>query len=53
MRNLERRGVRVQRLTQLRAGSDQPDPERPCLVDTIGELERLYGLADLVFVGGS
>lgn len=42
-----------QRLSELRAGSTAPDPSRPVLVDTIGELERVYGLADLVFVGGS
>ena len=46
-------GISVQRLTDLRSGSDGPDPARPLLVDTIGELERIYGLADLVFVGGS
>jgi len=45
-------GVRVQRLTALRAG-ELPDPARPALVDTIGELEQVYALADLVFVGGS
>jgi len=46
-------GVAVQRLTDLRVGRQVPDPERPLLVDTIGELGRVYGLADLVFVGGS
>jgi len=46
-------GARAQRLTELRSGREQPDPDRPLLVDTIGELERVYGLADLVFVGGS
>ncbi|MEM7309265.1 MAG: 3-deoxy-D-manno-octulosonic acid transferase [Planctomycetota bacterium] len=53
VRTLGALGVRVQRLTELRAGSGRPDPARPCLVDTIGELERVYGLADVVFVGGS
>ena len=52
VRSLARRGVRAQRLTELRAG-ERPDPARPCLADTIGELERIYGLADIVFVGGS
>jgi len=51
-RALEADGVRAQRLTALRAG-EAPDPTRPCLADTIGELERIYGLADVVFVGGS
>jgi 3-deoxy-D-manno-octulosonic-acid transferase len=45
-------GVRTQTLTELRAG-ERVDPELPLLVDTIGELERVYALADLVFVGGS
>jgi 3-deoxy-D-manno-octulosonic-acid transferase len=45
-------GAPAQRLTALRAGA-APDPARPLLVDTIGELERIYGLATLVFVGGS
>jgi 3-deoxy-D-manno-octulosonic-acid transferase len=41
-----------QRLTGLRQGQT-PDPDRPLVVDTIGELEGIYALADLVFVGGS
>jgi 3-deoxy-D-manno-octulosonic-acid transferase len=45
-------GLRPQRLTALRAG-EKPDPRLPALVDTIGELEQVYALADLVFVGGS
>lgn len=46
-------GARAQRLTDLRERREPPDPDRPLVVDTIGELERLYGLADVVFVGGS
>lgn len=45
-------GPAPQRLTELRGG-EAPDPARPLVVDTIGELEGIYGLADLVFVGGS
>jgi len=45
--------VSAQRWTDLRAGREVPDPSRPLVVDTIGELERIYGLADLVFIGGS
>lgn len=45
-------GFRAQLLTRLRAG-EAPDPARPCIVDTIGELEQVYALADVVFVGGS
>jgi 3-deoxy-D-manno-octulosonic-acid transferase len=52
VRALESLGVRAQRLTQLRSGQ-APDPSVPCVADTIGELERIYGLAALVFVGGS
>jgi 3-deoxy-D-manno-octulosonic-acid transferase len=52
-RELGQAGERVQRLTELRAQAEPPDPARPCVVDTMGELERVYGLADVVFVGGS
>ena len=40
-------------VTELRRGSERPDADRPALVDTIGELESVYELADVVFVGGS
>jgi 3-deoxy-D-manno-octulosonic-acid transferase len=50
---LARAGTSVQRLSALRAGHETPRPELPVLVDTIGELEAVYALADLVFVGGS
>ncbi|MEE2940237.1 MAG: glycosyltransferase N-terminal domain-containing protein [Planctomycetota bacterium] len=42
-----------QLLSQLRRDGSQGSIGRPLIVDTIGELERLYGLADLVFIGGS
>lgn len=42
-----------QLLSQLRRDGARASIERPLIVDTIGELERLYGLADLVFIGGS
>lgn len=45
-------GFGVQRLSGLRAG-ETPDPGQIALVDTIGELELVFGLADLAFVGGS
>ena len=51
--DLRGRGIACQRLTDLRAGREAPDPGRPAVVDTIGELEAIYGLADLVYVGGS
>jgi 3-deoxy-D-manno-octulosonic-acid transferase len=53
VRGLEALGASPQLLTTLRRGEAQPDPARPAVVDTIGELEAVYGLADLVFVGGS
>lgn len=49
---LEKLGITAQRLSDLRQGL-APDPSQPVLVDTIGELERVYGLSDLVFIGGS
>jgi len=38
--------------TELLAG-EVPDPARPAIVDTIGQLEQVYGLARIVYVGGS
>ena len=49
---LQAQGIACQRLSALRAG-ERVDESRPLLVDTIGELERVYALADLVYVGGS
>ena len=46
-------GFQVQLLTDLRIGREQPDASRPLVVDTIGELEVLYGLCTLAFVGGT
>jgi 3-deoxy-D-manno-octulosonic-acid transferase len=51
-RALAELGLAPQLLSELRAGAP-PDPSRPALVDSIGELEAIYALADLVFVGGS
>ncbi|MFN0244854.1 MAG: 3-deoxy-D-manno-octulosonic acid transferase [Planctomycetota bacterium] len=45
-------GSPPQLLTRLRAG-EAPDSDRPCIVDTIGELEQVYALGDVVFVGGT
>jgi 3-deoxy-D-manno-octulosonic-acid transferase len=45
-------GRAPQLLSRLRAG-EAPDPSRPAIVDTMGELEAVYALADLVYVGGS
>ncbi len=46
-------GVPPQLLTELRRARTAADPARPTVVDTIGELEAIYELADVVFVGGS
>jgi 3-deoxy-D-manno-octulosonic-acid transferase len=51
-RELAALGLAAQRLTRARAG-ETVDPARPLIVDTIGELEAVYALSDLVFVGGS
>jgi 3-deoxy-D-manno-octulosonic-acid transferase len=50
-RLLQRSGVPFVRRSSL----TQPPPDRKCvvLVDTIGELSALWGLADIAFVGGS
>ena len=53
---LSRDGVAAhapERLSELRAQGRPANPLRPLLVDTIGELEELYGVADAVFIGGS
>jgi 3-deoxy-D-manno-octulosonic-acid transferase len=51
-RQLAEQGCAPQTLSELRRG-ESADALRPVVVDTIGELEAIYGLADLVFVGGS
>lgn len=54
---LERSGLTWLRRSSLRPDASRPTPHasRPpiVLVDTIGELAALWGLADLAFVGGS
>lgn len=53
VKDLAALGIVPQLLTELRRGEIRPDPALPALVDTIGELEAIYALADIVFVGGS
>ncbi len=52
-----RRGgeTRAEKLTDFRAGRLEPPlpGQATLLVDTIGDLEKAYSVADLVFVGGS
>lgn len=52
VRDLAPIGRPPQLLSRLRRG-EEPDPARPAIVDTMGELEQVYALADLVYVGGS
>ncbi len=49
---VQSRGLRARRRSGLAAGSD-PNGLQVLVLDTVGELSRLYELADLVFVGGS
>jgi 3-deoxy-D-manno-octulosonic-acid transferase len=53
VRDLAAGGTGAQLLTALRRGDVRPDPSVPAIVDTIGELEQVYVLSDVVFVGGS
>jgi len=46
------RGLELVRKTELGAGAERPEGA-VVLVDTMGELGRLYAAADVVFVGGS
>ncbi len=50
---LAARSQGAQLLTDLRASRVELDTSQALIVDTIGELERVYSLADVVFVGGS
>jgi 3-deoxy-D-manno-octulosonic-acid transferase len=50
---LRQAGLPHVRRTALEGGSELPVAGGVLLVDTIGELMRFYGVADLVFVGGS
>jgi 3-deoxy-D-manno-octulosonic-acid transferase len=49
---VRREGFEVVRRSRL-DGSRPPPPEAVVLLDTVGELEAAYTLADLVFVGGT
>ena len=47
-------GVADDNIAELeKAFADGAAPDRPLVIDTIGELERIFGLADVVFIGGS
>ena len=49
---LRRDGARVRRRSRM-GPTDRPAPGEILLLDTVGELERVYARADAVFVGGS
>jgi 3-deoxy-D-manno-octulosonic-acid transferase len=49
---LEHEGLRYRRRTTL-AGKQRLLPGEVLLVDTVGEMMNLYGLADIAYVGGS
>ncbi len=51
--DLKRAGLEVVRRSRLGAGAPPPPKEAAVLLDTVGELETVYALADVVFVGGS
>lgn len=46
-------GFSVIRRTEMGQGADSGRPHQVVILDTIGELGRLYSMADVVFVGGS
>jgi 3-deoxy-D-manno-octulosonic-acid transferase len=54
---VEKFGFQVYRRSHAKAGHPQPQPAGPqarvVILDTIGELARVYALASVVFVGGS
>ena len=53
LRHAERRGIEAVIWTDVRAGRSIVHPDHVLLIDTIGELETFYGVAEVVFVGGS
>lgn len=44
---------RAELLSEVQGRGTPADVARPLIVDRIGVLERIYGLADIVFIGGS
>jgi 3-deoxy-D-manno-octulosonic-acid transferase len=53
-RRASERGLKVTRKTAIDAGlAEAPGRRGVLVVDTVGELSRLYAVADLAFVGGS
>jgi len=52
-RSCQRFGLAARRRTRLNPGNGPIGRGEVLLLDTIGELERIYAAADMVFVGGS
>lgn len=50
---LRKRSIKWKDLSALLEGESAEEGTRLVLVDTIGHLKELYGLADVVFIGGS
>jgi len=50
---IRKRGLIVARKTAIGKNQNSATPPQVILLDTIGELSRIYGIADVVFVGGS
>jgi 3-deoxy-D-manno-octulosonic-acid transferase len=46
-------GFRAIRKTELSSQPPATPPNNVCILDTLGELGRVYGLADVAYVGGS
>jgi 3-deoxy-D-manno-octulosonic-acid transferase len=52
-RSVVRLGRRAARLTELRRSGEPPPGDAVVVVDTVGELETVYALGEVVFVGGT
>ena len=50
---MRRQGAKVIRRSRLDEGSAGPAPDELVLLDTVGELEHIYALADAVYIGGT
>ena len=52
-RRAAERGLNVTRKSAIDAGAEAPGRRGVLVIDTVGELSRMYAAADLAFVGGS
>lgn len=53
VRRVQRLGLRAVRKSEIDAGAETSGSGGVLVVDTVGELNRLYAAADMAFVGGS